>query len=111
MSAPTFPTTIVRAAEAAMIADHSPARGPNPTKKMRAKIAYAASFGPTAKNAEIGVGAPSYTSGAQTWKGADAILKNIPHPTRMIPMTRNAGGFAFVKAAAMPWRESVPVAP
>ncbi len=30
---------------------------------MRAKIAYAASFGPTAKNAEIGVGAPSYTSG------------------------------------------------
>ena len=46
---------------------------------MRAKIAYAASFGPTAKNAEIGVGAPSYTSGAQTWNGAEAILKNMPH--------------------------------
>src|ERR1035438_689931 len=89
MSAPTFPTTIVRAAEAAMIADQSPARGPNPTKKMRAKIAYAASFGPTAKNAEIGVGAPSYTSGAHTWKGADAILKNMPQPTNMIPTTRN----------------------
>ena len=78
---------------------------------MRAKIAYAASFGPTAKNAEIGVGAPSYTSGAQTWNGADAILKNIPQATRMTPTTRKPGGLGRANAVAMPARESVPAAP
>src|SRR5512140_534825 len=106
-----FPTSIVRAAEAATIAVQSPERGPNPTKKIRAKIEYAASFGPTAKNAEIGVGAPSYTSGAHTWKGADAILKSIPQATKMIPTTRKAGGLGAANAAAMPASESVPAAP
>ena len=78
---------------------------------MRAKIEYAASFGPTAKNAEIGVGAPSYTSGAHTWNGAEAILKNMPLATRMIPTTRSGVAGPAPSAFAMPARESVPVAP
>ena len=33
----------------------------------------------------IGVGAPSYTSGAHMWNGTAAILKPIPATTRITP--------------------------
>src|ERR1051326_1248919 len=52
---------------------------------MRAKIANAAAFEPVERNAVIGVGAPSSTSGVQTWNGAAAILKQSPAPRSMIP--------------------------
>ena len=36
---------------------------------------------PVARNREMGVGDPSYTSGAHMWKGTAAILK--PYPATM----------------------------
>src|SRR5512143_1770041 len=48
----------------------------------REKDANAAAFEPVERNAVTGVGAPSYTSGDQTWNGAAATLK--PNPTIII---------------------------
>ena len=45
---------------------------------MRSSIAKDAAFDPTDRNAVIGVGAPSYTSGAHMWNGTAAILKPMP---------------------------------
>ncbi len=55
--------------------------GPKAVTKVRIRIAKAAAFGPTERNAETGAGAPWYTSGAQTWNGAAEILK--PNPTNI----------------------------
>ena len=59
----------------------------------------------------MGVGAPSYTSGAQTWKGAEAILKKRPQATRIIPTTRSGDLGPRVIDFATPARERLPVAP
>src|SRR5208337_2117547 len=47
----------------------------------RSSIAKLAVFEATLTYAEIGVGAPSYTSGAHWWNGTAATLKNIPAAT------------------------------
>src|ERR671926_252151 len=62
-----------------------------PKMKTRRKEAKPAAFGPAAMKAVTGVGAPSYTSGVQTWKGAVAILN--PKPTSIIaaPAKSSAG--------------------
>ncbi len=55
--------------------------GPKAVMNTRIRIANAAALGPTERNAETGAGAPWYTSGAQTWKGAAEILN--PNPTNI----------------------------
>ena len=50
-------------------------------KKIRSNTANTAAFGPVDIRPTMGAGAPSYTSGVQTWKGADATLK--PRPTNI----------------------------
>src|SRR5436853_1602770 len=51
--------------------------------KIRISIANDAAFDPTERNAVMGVGAPSYTSGAHMWNGTAAILKPTPATTRI----------------------------
>ena len=48
-------------------------------------------FGTTAKNADTLVGAPSYTSGVQTWKGAAAALNNRAEPIKKAPTITPVG--------------------
>src|SRR5580704_17424982 len=51
------------------------------TKTMRNKTANAAAFGAVDIKPTTGAGAPSYTSGVQTWNGATATLN--PRPTNI----------------------------
>ncbi len=60
-------------------------------RKTRMKAAKPAAFGPAAMKAVTGVGAPSYTSGVQTWKGAVAILKPKPMSIIAAPANRSGG--------------------
>src|SRR5262245_19745076 len=78
MSAPKFPRVMESAAEIQISQNHSVGFV---AKSTRSRTANAAAFGPVDIKATIGAGAPSYTSGVQMWKGADATLK--PRPTIM----------------------------
>src|ERR1044071_7687114 len=60
-------------------------------RKVRMKAAKPAAFGPAAMKAVTGVGAPSYTSGVQTWKGASATLKPKPIKSIAAPAKRSGG--------------------
>ena len=66
-------------------------------------------------NAVIGVGAPSYTSGDQTWNGAAATLKAKPTTSSATPASRNASlrstGIVLSNAATIFEMFVVPVAP
>ena len=55
---------------------------------MRSSRAKAAALGAVDMSATTGEGAPSYTSGVHTWKGAAETLK--PRPTIIIASARNA---------------------
>src|SRR5215472_12056208 len=79
-SAPRFPTNIVRAARTQK-AQNQKCVAAGTVAKMRRSNAKAAAFGPAENSAVTGVGAPSYTSGVQTWNGAAATLK--PRPIRI----------------------------
>ena len=61
--------------------------------KMRSSIANDAAFEPTERKPVMGVGAPSYTSGAHMWNGTAAILKPMPATTRMTASTRRGSRF------------------
>src|SRR5450756_973029 len=61
----------------------SPFADGSPSKKIRRSMANEAALEPTDRKAVIGVGAPSYTSGAHMWKGTAAILKPTPATTRI----------------------------
>src|SRR5437899_4408637 len=55
---------------------------------IRSSTANTAAFGAVDMNPTTGDGAPSYTSGVQTWNGAAATLK--PSPTNINAMPRYA---------------------
>src|SRR5512140_3310146 len=76
-----LPTVIVTAEMTARIAVQEEAKSGNATKNKRINTAKPAAFEAVDKNPETGVGAPSYTSGAQKWNGTMETLK--PIPTRM----------------------------
>src|ERR1700733_4358097 len=69
-------------------------------KTMRNKTANAAAFGAVDINPTIGAGAPSYTSGVQTWNGAAATLN--PRPTNMKATATNASNGIRVVCNALP---------
>src|ERR1700716_28651 len=51
-------------------------------------------FDATERKAVTGVGAPSYVSGAQKWKGTALVLKANPTRGRKIATTNRGGGLA-----------------
>ena len=66
-----------------------------------------AAFDATERNAVIGVGAPSYTSGAQNWNGKLEILNPNPAMTSVIPnssalLSPNAAAGSSSPASTMP---------
>ena len=69
---------MVRAAIITSIIWRSIIKGIRPLTKSRMIKANAAALDPTARWAVIGVGAPSYTSGAHIWKGTAATLNPSP---------------------------------
>src|SRR6202030_4217213 len=80
-SAPTFPRVMDRAA-ATQISQSRP--GALASNMTRSRTANAAAFGAVDIKPTTGAGAPSYTSGVQTWNGATATLK--PRPTNISAM-------------------------
>src|SRR5208283_1286006 len=56
-------------------------KSPKTTNINRRSIAKLAVFEATLTYADMGVGAPSYTSGAHWWNGTAATLKNMPAAT------------------------------
>src|SRR5258707_12883647 len=83
VTAATLPTVMVIAESTQNSRRQSAFIVGSPLTKMRISIANDAAFDPTDRNAVIGVGAPSYTSGAHMWNGTAAILKPTPAPTRI----------------------------
>ena len=78
VSAATLPTVMVRIARTYEHLRHSVVIAGSPSMRIRSSIANDAAFDPTDRNAVIGVGAPSYTSGAHMWNGTAAILNAMP---------------------------------
>src|SRR6266481_6112485 len=107
-SAPTLPSVIERAAET-QISQKRP--GVLISNRTRSSTANAAAFGPVDINPTIGAGAPSYTSGVQTWKGAEATLK--PRPTNMSATATYTRGGTDPEASDWPMASMLvePVAP
>ena len=76
--ASTFPTTIVRMARMIMTWPQSDQAEPAAMMNSLAKPRKAAALTAVAMKAVTGVGAPSYTSGAQLWNGTAETLKPKP---------------------------------
>src|SRR5689334_21864366 len=85
-----FPTVIVTAERIARDGTHRRAISVfgKATKNRRTSTAKPAALEAVDKNPEMGVGAPSYTSGAQKWNGTMDTLN--PIPTRTSAKTPNA---------------------
>src|SRR5436190_19970107 len=78
VSAAKLPTIMVKRAQIHTIDSHRLAIGSNAVMYTRMNRANAAAFGPADMKAATGAGAPWYTSGAHTWKGAAEILNAKP---------------------------------
>src|SRR5271154_4572959 len=78
---------------------------------MRSRTAKAATLGPVDIKATTGEGAPSYTSGVQTWKGAAETLKPRPISTMATASQAKPGVGLLGRAAATSVMLVVPVAP
>src|SRR6476659_6354209 len=79
-----LPTVIVTADRTASEGTQSRARSVlagKATKNKRTSTAKPAAFEAVDKNPDTGVGAPSYTSGAQKWNGPMDTLNPIPTRT------------------------------
>src|SRR5215213_2630141 len=83
VTAATLPTVIVMTDSTQNSSRQSALIDGIPSTKMRISIANDAAFDPTDRNAVIGVGDPSYTSGAHMWNGTAAILNAMPATTRI----------------------------
>src|ERR1700746_425438 len=106
-SAPRFPANIVSAASTQK-AQNQYLVAAGTVAKIRSNSANAAAFGPAEKRAVTGVGAPSYTSGVQTWNGAAATLKPRPIKIKARPsLSKPLSG----PEADILFRAVVPVAP
>src|SRR5436853_2250569 len=79
--------------------------------KIRSSIANDAAFDPTDRNAVMGVGAPSYTSGAHMWNGTAAILNPTPATTRITARMRRGSRVCDVNAVAIVRSAVVPERP
>lgn len=77
----------------------------------RMNSANAATFAAVVKKAVIGVGAPSYTSGAHIWNGTAESLKASPAIRKTSPKIRPMPTPEVFTAAATPAKSTVPVKP
>ncbi len=110
--ATTLPKVMLRAASAQSIIVQSTWGARTDAKSTRMSAAKAAALDPVAMRIVIEVGAPSYTSGAQSWNGTDEILN--PNPTRRRPTPMSNMGSRPAPAAtalAILSRSVEPVAP
>src|SRR5688572_1270145 len=89
-TASTGPTTSDATANTQTTGRQSSRYGPSPATSTRNIAANAAALPTEAISAVIGVGAPSYTSGVQTWKGTAATLNPRPTRSRAMPASRSA---------------------
>src|SRR6184192_2370118 len=113
VTAATLPTVMVMADSTQNNRRQSAFIDGIPSTKIRISIAKDAAFEPTDRNAVIGVGAPSYTSGAHMWNGTAAILKPTP-ATISTTESRSSGrvdASADASAVAIAWRLVEPVSP
>src|SRR5579864_6332484 len=83
-SAPILPRVIERAATTQI--NHT-RPGASASNRIRSRTANAAALGAVDMNPTTGAGAPSYTSGVQTWNGAAATLN--PRPTNISAIAAN----------------------
>src|SRR5262245_47005072 len=90
-SAAKFPTVIESNADSHTIGSHPRPIGSNAVRKIRRNTANAAAFGPAERNAVTGVGAPWYTSGAQTWNGDAETLNASPTNISAAASPTNSG--------------------
>src|SRR4051794_7275796 len=84
-SAMRLPTVMVSAASTHSIGSHTSWRPRKPTNSSCMIATNPAAFDATDRNAVIGVGAPSYVSGAQVWNGTAEILNPNPTSTNTMP--------------------------
>src|SRR5512138_1058215 len=109
-SASRFPTVMVNADRMASTRVQEAARSGKATKNRRTSTAKPAAFEAVDRNPATGVGAPSYTSGAQKWNGTTETLK--PIPTKINPSTPKAAtGEADCSLPTTCMRFVVPVKP
>src|SRR5436190_22093273 len=94
MSAPKFPSVMESAAQIQIRMNHCDDWVANSTRN---STAYAAALGPVDMSATMGAGAPSYTSGVQTWKGAAATLKPRPIIMRAVAAMASRPGFGMAR--------------
>src|ERR1700680_4628370 len=108
VTAATLPTVIVTIDSASNNNRQSALIDGSPSRKILSSIANEAAVDPTDKNAVIGVGAPSYTSGAHMWNGTAAILNPTPAATRMTARTSRESPSWPAKPGAITRRVVVP---
>src|SRR5262245_66661611 len=111
VNAAKFPTVIVTIERTSNSSRQSSFIAGSPSRKIRSSIANDAAFDPTDRNAVIGVGAPSYTSGAHIWNGTAAILKPTPATTRITARITRGSLCTAVKSGALFRRFVVPDRP
>src|SRR6266487_591190 len=111
VTAATLPTVMVMADSTQNNRRQSAFIDGIPSTKIRINIAKDAAFEPTDRNAVIGVGAPSYTSGAHMWNGTAAILNPTPATTRITASTRRRSLSCPANSGAIARRLVVPDRP
>ena len=109
--ASTLPTVIVTMANTSNSNAQSVTSAGNPCPKIRNSMANDAAFEPTDRNAVIGVGAPSYTSGAHMWNGAAAILNPRPATISTTASSRRGSCACRANTGAIASRCVVPDTP
>src|SRR5262245_49920008 len=96
----------------AIVQDGTRSRPGNATKNRRISTANPAAFDAVERKPAMGVGAPSYTSGAQKWNGTMDTLK--PMPTKISANTANAvtnDNWPTLNISASWYRSAVPEKP
>src|SRR5580765_3172020 len=111
VTAATLPAVIVTIDRTQKSTRQSTLDPGSPSRKIRSSIANDAAFEPTDRNAVIGVGAPSYTSGAHMWNGTAAILNPTPATTRITASTRRGSCSCPVNTVAIVRKFVVPERP
>ena len=100
---------MVRAARTARIKLQSVLTSGNTAVNKRMSTANPAALDAVDRKPATGVGAPSYTSGAQKWNGKSETLKANPASTRKV--TPTATRLKLLKYLLMSYRFVLPVKP
>src|SRR5215475_14224836 len=100
VTASTEPTSMVSTATTPSTSLKSQLAAGKATYTMRSSAPNAAIFVQAAMNAVIGVGAPWYTSGVQTWNGTAATLNSRPMASNAKPPASSAELLAEPSTAA-----------